>query len=259
MERAYKKVKTVHSKRKRRSSVRDPVKTRGKRSASLRRRNVVSSGVLGVENKWVDNFLLGSTISNSPGLTGGEMDPSGDCICPIPNGDDYKSRDGRTVILTSLMVDGWVEYPPGVGLALPSVAPDVFIALVLDTQTNGLQLQSEDVYTNPAADTNLSAMPFRNKKKMNTLNRQRYKVLKTWHFTMARQTLAHQAAGNLYYESGVTKRFHYYKTFEIPQSYSSDADPATVGQIQDNSFHLIAFSDAGGLDLAYNARVTFRG
>ena len=63
-------------------------------------------------------------------------------------GDAYNQRDGSKITIKSILIQGSLYIPNQNDQTTCDFVPIVTIALVLDKQTNGSTLNSEDVYTN---------------------------------------------------------------------------------------------------------------
>lgn len=213
-----------------------------------RRKNYRTGGLLGVEQKCVDQHIVITTISNT--WAGGEMDPVAQlCIGASVQGTGLSNRDGQRVVFKSVWIEGYVQR------AVTSDAPDVrapsivTIALVQDTQTNGAQLNAENVYSDAGTDA-LSRRLIE--------NTQRFKVLKKWVFTMC-DTIAFNDAATTGSVAAAPKRFSCFKKMNMPVSFVSGAGAGTVADIRDNSLHIIACSTGTVDSMVYNVRTRFVG
>lgn len=226
-----------------------PVK-RGKSISTL----VKTGGLLGIENKFLDQTKTGTAVVST--LAGAEVDPaSTNCINAIAQGDGESNRDGRRYVITGVHVRGSVYRQNRNNQSEVGDANFVTVALVLDTQTNGTQLSSEDVFTVPAGGS--PALSFNNLKYS-----QRFRVL--WKKTMvvpAGYPTWNGTADQL--ETGGTA-----VTFSIDKELHIDVNclgtAADVSDIVDNSLHMIAFADTSGsnnngIEIIYNSRVRFVG
>jgi len=217
--------------------------------------NAVTMGFMGIEKKFLDTTKSNTAIAANADCTGGEYDPSAGCTgclsCPA-QGDTEQSRDGKRIVIDSLILKGFVQNGESTGEA-PEAASKIFVAVVLDTQTNGAQLNSEDVFKNTGAYALLNADPMKN-----LLFGGRFRILKSQTFdltfngvTGAVATLAHNA----------TRRdFDWYIPFKggLPVNLNAGTD-ANVTNVIDNSLHVVAFSTIAGSSIGYNARIRFQG
>lgn len=203
------------------------------------------------ELKYIDWALVDSTINSTTDCSSGEQDPSGaSCLNGIAQGDTEETRDGRQAYLHSLRVDGVIRAPTQVGITgSPPDASVVFVAIVLDTQTNGAQLNSEDVFVNEGGNTGTCPFPHRNLKYI-----QRFKVLSQKTFVLKPQAYAFNGTNKDLV--GTAQRF----CFEFPLGFPvlHNGTGNTISSIVTNSLHVIAFSDnKWSSTISYNSRVRF--
>lgn len=198
-----------------------------------------TGGFLAIEKKFVDLFFSGAIATS---LTGAEADPTALCLNAIVQGDGESQRDGRQVILNSVQVKGFVEIPAG------TVNTDrvVEVYVVMDTQTNGAQLNSEDVLVD-AAGGSQAVNCFHNLQYS-----KRFKVLKHQRFDMPGYS-----AWNGTSFAQVTSAFDWY--IKLPNvKVNFTGTTGTVSTIADNSIHVIAVSSQSA-NLRYSSRVRFQG
>lgn len=142
---------------------------------------------------------------------------------------------------------------PQVNQTAADAVPFLYIALVLDTQTNGAQLNSEDVYINPAASTATGSSPLRNMSYT-----ERFKVLKVKKIRVP--TLPITYDGTNIEQSGLLLPFSMYvKLGGLQTKFQSGTTTGYVGTIVDNSLHLIAFTNVDSatfpVGMFYNSRL----
>jgi len=217
--------------------------------------NAVTMGYMGIEKKFLDTVKSNTAVAANVDCTGGEYDPSAGCTgclsCPA-QGDTEQSRDGKRIVIDSLILKGFVQNGESTSEA-PEAATKIFVAVVLDTQTNGAQLNSEDVFKNTGAYALLNADPLKN-----LLFGSRFRILKSQTFDLTFNgvagtvaTLAHNA----------TRRdFDWYIPFKggLPVNLNAGTT-ADVANVIDNSLHVVAFSTLAGSSIGYNARIRFQG
>lgn len=213
--------------------------------------NPRSGGYLGIENKFVD-YEYDAAISQA--VAGGEADPAAVLsLSAMAQGDGESQRDGRKCVLTSVQLSGYCELTPifsAVGSDV-GLAATVRLVLVQDTQTNGAQLNAEDVIKAPT-DTDLNPVGFRNLQFS-----KRFRVLADKTIHLEPQTMRTETA--VIDQAGVRKGFKIYKKLQVPVDHSGTT--AAVSTITDNSLHLIAFTGANDspIRLRYQSRVRFQG
>lgn len=212
-----------------------------------------TGGYTGVERKFIDTFLTFSTLSSASAWTGAERDPVTDlCLNPIAQGDGEEQRDGRKCVMKSVFVQGVLHQPTQQGETAPSSATAIFIALVLDTQTNGVQMSSENVYVNPMGTAFGVATPLRNLQFTS-----RFKVLDTFMTSWDTPNMVAHDSATAFDIGGRDKIFKLSKTLDIPVSFTGAT--GNISTIQDNSLHLVAISTVTGpgIGISYNSRVRF--
>lgn len=221
--------------------------------------NTRTAGFLGVEHKFIDYTFGATTISNAAALTAGECDPATvNCLSAVAIGDNHQSRDGKKIVLESILIRGKLQRGAYENFLTPYTAINhsVFVALVLDTQTNGAQLNSEDVYINPSATQAGICLPVRNR-----LFSGRFRILKCEVFKVAYETLSTNDATHASAHA-TTTHFDWFLPFKNGLHINFNAGTtADVANVVDNSLHVIAFTDCTTFvpTLLYNARVGYQG
>jgi len=216
--------------------------------------NLRIGGFLGIELKYVDYALVNSALTAPTDATAGEFDPAvALALNAIAQGDGEQQRDGKQVQIKSCYVNGVVDLPPLVNQTTAKNIPTVFIALVLDKQTNAAQAQSELVFTNPGASAITAATPLRNMQYTS-----RFEVLDSCLLSFQQPQVSYD--GTNLEQAGSRTPFKLSWSGEMMTQYVGTG--ATVASIQDNSLHIVAFA---GPDLtaapviSYNSRVRFVG
>ena len=83
--------------------------------------------------------LTGMEIQHSTGCTG--------CLITPVQGDGPSQRDGHKIKCVSIFIQGYIAFPEATGDRVRKM-PKYSIALVQDSQTNGVSINSEDIYQN---------------------------------------------------------------------------------------------------------------
>jgi len=230
----------------------------------MRARNVVTAGLLGVEKKFYDTARALTTISNTAGCATGEFDPTlnsggasvpGCLNCPA-QGDGAQNRDGKRIVMKYLVIHGNIELPDA-DAAGNQESKKVFVAVVHDAQTNGVQLNSEDVFSNISGELSNTTNPMRN-----LTYGSRFRVLKSETFDLDRKTFAINGAN--FSAAGQSVQFEWYIPLnDMIVNFTSTSTTSDVAGIMDNSLHLIAFSQyntsASACQISYQARLRFVG
>lgn len=225
------------------------------------RRRTLLGGVLGIENKFLDTYGTLVSVPAPTDCSGGEIQPEGgctNCLSAPAQGDDGSNRDGRKIKATSIFVTGELYGSTLQDQADSLSGPTVFVALVMDTQTNGSTIVSEQVFTNPSSGgANATALtnsfPLRN-----LAYSSRYKVLD--HKTITMPTVVGTDGSNTMSIAPQQKSFQLSWKGEMPVTFGSGTS-ADVLNVVDNSLHLIAFNNMTQWTVvaSFNARMRFVG
>lgn len=200
---------------------------------------------------------MGATLSTPTDASGGEHDPTPTKLCLncVPQDETESGRDGRKMSMKYISVFGLISTAPLANETDLSEQAHAVISLVMDTQTNGAQLASENVFVNPSANAAGVVSHFRNLQYI-----ERFKVLKTIHIALPIPSASSDAAGS-YDTQGTSVRFSMNVPLnDIQVNFTSTTE--AIANIVDNSLHIIAYSlDTGSpaVKLTYNARLRFVG
>ncbi len=218
------------------------------RGAQLALRNIRIGGFMGIENKFVDYEKAATTVNGT--WANGELDDATALsLSSIAQGDGESNRDGRKAELLSVHVKGLLRHvaqeadtnPPGGGI--------VRLILVLDKQTNGAQLNAEDVVTVTTIDVNAWR---------NLQNSQRFRILKDQRWQM-KVTAMTTFQVNDFSTPQQEIPFEFHVVFKKPIVVNHTGTTAVVASIADNSLHLIGVSTIPDYQITYVSRVRFRG
>jgi len=221
--------------------------------------NMRIGGFLGIELKYLNYALAGAALVAPADASGGEFDPATAlALNAIAQGDGEQQRDGKQVNIKSCYITGVVDIPATVNQTTAKNIPTVFIALVLDKQTNGAQLSSELVFENPSGSlagspTVGAANPLRNMQYTS-----RFDVLDSVCIELEQPQVAFD--GTNLETAGSRTPFKLSWTGDLMTQFTGTS--ATVSVIQDNSLHLIAFAGpdiSAAPVISYNSRVRFVG
>lgn len=224
-----------------------------KKRTNMRNTRVSSyNGTLGVEKKFLDCAANNLALVSSAGQSTQELNPTTgctNCLSAPAQGDGASNRDGAKIIGKSLQITGIVGMPAQTNQTLTDTTPIIYLAVVLDMQTNGgtaTGIDSENVYQNVGANSNLCATPLRNMS-FST----RYQVLKLKKIRLPVPSVTWD--GTNIEQAGVTVPFDIYLNLKnLPIKFTSGSTTADVSSVIDNSLHLIGgSSDQGGLPVIY--------
>lgn len=225
---------------------------RGARNVTARR--LAQAGYFPPETKFYDTTFSGALAAPAD-ASGGECDPATVlCLSAPAQGDGEQNRDGNKMLVKSVFINGMIDCAPQADQTAADIACCYYVALVLDTQTNGSQLNSEDVYTNPSGLNLLAANPLRNLQYSS-----RFRVLATTSGHIDQPNMAFD--GTNIEQGGARKPFVLSWSGSLPVQFKGGATAAGVSGVADNSLHVIAFTSTTGLipTLRYNSRIRFQG
>jgi len=227
--------------------------SRRKRSSAYGRRNIRTAGYVGIEKKFYDTSYSGAVVAPTD-ATGGEADPATVLTLSAPaQGDGEQNRDGKKIVAKYVEIKGVVQTAPVANQTVPPITPVVFIAVVLDTQTNAAQLNSEDVFKNQNGSAFLAPMPLRDLE-----YGVRFKILKQLRIVAEPFTVYD---GTNLEVGGVHTPFECYIPLkDLVINFNSTAT-AGVASVLDNSIHVIAYTNDTTTTptLRYQARLRFIG
>jgi len=242
------------------SAVMQARRKKGYTRPSFAYRNARTGGLLGIETKFLDIPMTTRSFVTSVDATGGELQPSSvvtGCLSAPAQGDGAQNRDGKKIIIKSALIQGNITFEAEEGITAAPLACTIYLALVQDTQTNGVTINSEDVFTNPVGSALSAANPFRNMS-----NTQRFKVLKTFQYTVDTPSMANDtgATGGITF-FGKTIPFDISWKGMIPVNFTAASTSADVANVVDNSLHLIGFANNTGWasSVQCNTRIRFIG
>lgn len=206
------------------------------------------------ERKYFDTEVNGTAlVGPSTSWAGGELD-NGTLLtlfAPV-TGDDYLNRTGRKVQVLSIKIRGEINCLAQINQSAADSAMKIRLCLVQDKQTNGGQLNAEDVINSGAAS--VAQDMFQNPAFFG-----RFKVLKDKSWTIQNPSLSYD--GTNLEQSGLMKHFQWTVKFRKPVVVHFNAtNGGTVADIIDNSFHIIGIANSitgFAPAISYKCRTTF--
>lgn len=230
-----------------------------KRRGSLTaRQNLRTAGFLGIEHKYYDTSQT-AVIASPSDCSAGEVDPTSNGLNTVAQGDGQQNRDGKMISMTRIDIHGRVYFADQTGQNDVDTPPDVFIALVRDSQTNGAQLQSENVFKNPLGTVQTATSVFRNLE-----HTKRFRILAT--IKIAAQDWGPavpiwDATANNIKQMGASRPWEMHVDLKGLQTNFSNTTES-IANVVDNSLHLVAYctNQVDGLaGIVYNSRLRFYG
>lgn len=223
----------------------------GAAAAAAAAMNVRTGGLLGIELKAFDTHRSLVAISNANTWAGGEYETATyGLFCPT-QGSAINNRDGQRTIVKSILVQGIVQRSVEADQADVRESGTVQVSLVMDRQTNGAQLNAEDVYVATAP-----AVPAQRVLEY----AHRFRVLKTVLIDL-HDVAAFSDGANTGSVTGNSKSFTLSWKGSVPANFVAGAGAGAVADLRDVSFHIIACSTspASADYIRYNSRVRFVG
>lgn len=200
-------------------------------------RNIRTGGLFAIEHKFIDH-IINFAIPAPTDATGGEMFPDGGAINTFTSaaqGDGASNRDGNKIVVTDIVLKGNIVCDAQNTQTTADVAPTIIIAMVQDTQTNGVAMVSEQVFTNPTASALAASQPFRNVSHMS-----RYKILAIKVFTLDMTPMGYLSAAN-FCQAG--KHYPVYMTWKgrMPVTFTTGSTTDDVANVTDNNVAFITY------------------
>lgn len=218
-------------------------------------RNARTGGFLGIELKFVDYGVSARALTAPADAAGGEVNPTATSVAlnSIAQGDAENQRDGKQAMVKSCYVNGMIIVPALADQADAYARQHFFVALVLDTQCNGVELNSEDVFANPSGTAICASSPLRDLQYS-----KRFRVLDSVQLTGG-AAYAQTDGASTASIAGASIPFKLSYTGDIPINFN--ATTATIAAITDNCLQVIAYatSTVAGPTISYNSRVRFVG
>ncbi len=229
-----------------------PYKKRRVRRATFSRQQKAE---LGIEMKFRDSFLVNGTLVTTVDGAGGEQNESAiKTISTITAGDLENQRDGRKATFKSVFINGVVNCASQISQTTVDEGTTIFFALVLDSQTNGIIINSEDVYINPSGSDANSCQLLRN-----MANIERFTILATRTFSVVSSSGVFD--GTDIEINGDNHAFTIYYRFKKPVIANFSTNTGVISSCKDNSIQVLcwASSTSRAPKLSYNARLRFIG
>jgi len=218
-------------------------------------RNIRNAGFLGLELKFLDQFLLNQALVAPTDAAGAELDPtigSVLCIGHPAQGDGPSDRDGRTYVVKSITLEGSLYVAAQTNQTAADIAGQCRFYLVQDTQTNAAQLNSEDVFTNPNGSALTACSALRN-----LLHIKRFRILDEVKIDIEQPTMTYDGTN---VEQGGFQRSFQLRWFGNVKVVATNTT-GVVATVDDNSFHVVGYctNTSTAPVVSYNCRTRFMG
>ena len=203
----------------------------------------IAKALKGVEKKWISREKTATNIAQV--WTGGELNPTDGCLTGITQGDGDSERIGKSVSFDSLYVHGILSVP---ALDSTAVQNPILVRLVffMDTQTNGVAANAEDVMDNTGTNKYLA---FRN-----PLFFPRFRVL--YDRTIVVRPTAAAGNGTADDTASSIVPFKWGKT-NMNMNVTFSAATSLVGSVTNNSVQCCAVANVTGCNILYRSRAYY--
>jgi len=210
-----------------------------------------TSGYEGITSKFWDTSLTLTTLPISNTATDGNTG----CISTVERGDGPNKRMGRAFRITRVELHGNFSQLGDTGITGAPAGSSAYIAVVLDTQTNGALCLSQEVFVNILGSETGNGIATQNCLHQNLLSEPRFRILAQRYFDFPAQPLCWN--GTNITTSGDHHPFQIDFDTDIVV-HCTDGTGPSIANIVDNSVHVLAFALSDiGVALAYNCRIRF--
>lgn len=232
----------------------------GYRRSYAKKHKFVQRTSFALAQKFFD-YAQAGTLGSSADCSGLELDDSTyKHLTPVASGSGVSTRNGRGIIIKSLYIRGICYIPGKDDLNETCETIRKFtLCIVRDRKTNGTQVSSTSVFTNPNGSQQLMT-PLRNiyqARNYDVLWSRTYairvehynRVVEWTNADPANSVVTKAHVGNY----GIRKEFKVFLKMNIPQTYV-DAG-ANIDSVADNSLHLMGWQHGSDAGAGYQSNV----
>jgi len=230
--------------------------------AARRRRNAVTGGFVGTELKYFDTLKAVTNLTGPTDTTTFLFNPGtgGDCLnCPA-QGSTALQRDGKKIRMKSLYIKGVVVRNFVEALAAPFPPVSVYVAAVLDRQTNAAAASSNVIWKQApgGASAAFNCMLSRDLE-----NGERFKILRDQVFDMNLPSLGY-AQADAHSTNGLMRHFTWFIPLNGLPAYFNIGTTAAIANMVRNSISFYAVQNyvpatGAQAEVAYISRLRFIG
>lgn len=222
-----------------------------RKSARTKRGTPVCSRVAPLAEKKFHDTIVQSTAIGTAAWTA--INPTGDSLSAIAQGDTGETRDGRVYHIESIGVHGNVQYSVSESAAAPPAGAVVRVVFGVDRQTNNTVVTPSNVMTDGGA----AGEEYNGWKNLDNVDR--YQILMDKTITI-NPVVVNEGAANLFAVGKTERQFKFWKKFNPPLKVVTSLATGVVGAISDNSiFCIVAAKNTGTAGISYSGRVRFLG
>jgi len=214
--------------------------------------------------KYFDTYLGSTEPSESGSLANGVVSAYANYAVSVPErGDTPSTRDGNVIRITSWQLKVAFQAPAIDNATRAPVPRLVFLALVLDKQTNNAQSTAFEMFLNPSGNAEHNTQLLRN-----PFHGSRFEVLRSETFAFDAPTLDvfDPALPDQIAIPGYSRFLEFYIPLDVLVHFN--ASTRAITDVVDNSLHVVAFcSPSGGvvgenwqrIYMTYTSRIRFAG
>ncbi len=207
---------------------------------------------MGLEKKFID-FRVDDDQFGSIWAGGEIEDATALSVSAVAQGDGENNRDGRVYWIHGIYIHGTIDLPATESSTSPDGDVIARVCLVWDKQTNGAQLNAEDVMLTVASGDDIDS--YRNLQQV-----QRFSVLQDKKIRMVgSMAMVNEGSVNLFARAPMKKSFTLNYTFRKPLKVSCSGTAAAIASITDNSLHVIGVASDTAARCNYTSRLRFTG
>jgi len=213
--------------------------------------NLVHYGGLDMEKKFYDTGLSASNLTASYAL----YNPSATSMISTPAiGDGSSNRDGKEIHVSQFLIKGTVLFPHYEGTANLALGESAMVALVLDSQANGVVPTVSEIFVNPSGGARTTTCPLKN-----LLSGSRFKILREFRLDLPAPTIAWNTTGAYFEYPGITVPFEFYSPMDLKIRFNAGT-AADIASVVDYCIHVVAVAadvSTRTPNISYNARIRF--
>jgi len=170
---------------------------------------------------------------------------SGPTICSGPTrGDGPSQFSGRSILIKSWSIRGSAFLNPFSNATTPPEGRLFFIALILDSQTNGSQCTSQAIIGPSGLDA-IGTSSTNCTPNINLLNSDRFTILRRDVFALNPKCLTiYEVVGvpPVYLGTGCVRPFEFFVPLDIRVDFKTFSSPMTASNVLSNSLHVVCFT-----------------
>lgn len=207
--------------------------------------------------KYFDSSKAATSIAASTDWTGTELDPGTlDTVFAPTVGSAINQRIGRKVHVVKISIKGTIIVTAQTGQSAGDGRSVIRLSLVQDNQTNGVQMQGEEVYRSEGA----AALNVHSHRSLDNLDR--FRVLKDKVMILQNPNAVNDtgSTGGIV-QQGLARTFKLTHKFANPPTVNfNGTNGGTIADTVNTSWHVIGCTDSAALapQIVYTCRVYYK-